>query len=84
MKAIMNLHEKKLELVQLILLTEKPSVLKKVEEVLKNEKDMDWWDGISEAEKKAIVKGIAEADRGELTPHSVVMEEVRARYNLDK
>jgi len=84
MKAIMNLQEKKLELVQLILNTEKPSVLKKVEAVLRKENDMDWWEGISEAERKAIEKGIAEADRGELTPHSVVMEEVRARYNLDK
>ena len=84
MRAIMNLQEKKLELVQLILNTEKPSVLKKVEAVLKKENDLDWWDGISDAEKKAIEKGIAEADRGELTPHSVVMDKVRARYNLDK
>ena len=84
MRAIMNLQEKKLELVQLILNTEKPSILKKVEAVLKKENDLDWWDGISDAERKAIEKGIAEADRGELTPHSVVMDEVRARYNLDK
>ncbi len=80
----MNLHEKKLELVQLILNTEKPSVLKKVEVVLKKENDLDWWDGISEADRKVIEKGIAEADRGELTPHSVVLDEVRARYNPDK
>jgi hypothetical protein len=84
MKAIMNLHEKKLELVQLLLNTEKPSVLKKVEAVLLSEKDMDWWDGISQAEKKAIERGIAEADSGKLTPHSAVMEEIRARYKLDK
>jgi len=80
----MNLQDKKLELVQLILNTEKPSVLKKVEAVLKKENDLDWWDGISEAERKAIEKGIAEADQGELTPHSVVMDEVKARYSFDK
>jgi len=34
----MNLHSKKLELVQLILNTEKPSILDKVEAVLKKEK----------------------------------------------
>ena len=84
MNAIMNLQEKKLELVQLILNTKKPSVLKKVEAILKKESELDWWDGISESERKAIEKGISEADRGELTPHSVVMDEVRARYNLDK
>ena len=83
MKAIMNLQAKKLELVQMILNTEKPSVLAKVEAVLKKEKGSDWWDEISEAEKAAIEKGLAEADRGELIPHEEVMKEVRAKYNLD-
>ena len=84
MRTIMNLQEKKLELVQLILNTKKPSVLKKVEAILKKENDLDWWDGISEAERKAIEKGIAEADSGKLIPHEKVMEEVRAKYKLDK
>jgi len=83
MKTIMNLQAKKLELVQYILNTEKPSVLEKVEAVFKKEKAEDWWDEISEAEKEAIEKGIAEADRGELIPHEEVMREVRAKYKLD-
>ena len=84
MKAIMNLQAKKIELVQLILNTEKPSVLARVEAVLKKEKGEDWWDETSEAEKKAIEKGIAEADSGKLIPHARVMQEVRGKYNLDK
>ncbi len=83
MKAIMNLQAKKLELVQLILNTEKPTVLAKVEAVFKKEKGADWWDEISEAEKKAIEESIAEADNGQLIPHAEVMKEVRAKYNLD-
>ncbi len=79
----MNLQAKKLELVQYILNTEKPSVLEKVEAVFKKEKAEDWWDEISEAEKEEIEKGIAEADRGELIPHEEVMKEVRAKYKLD-
>lgn len=79
----MNIQAKKLELVQLILNTEKPSILKKVESVLKKEKITDWWDEISEAEKKAIEKGIAEADSGKLIPHSEVMKEVKAKYKFD-
>ncbi len=79
----MNLQAKKLELVQLILNTEKPAVLKKVEAVLKKEKREDWWDEISEAEKSAIKKGISEADSGKLLPHAEIMEEVRAKYNRD-
>jgi len=80
----MNLQSKKLELVQLILNTEKPSILAKVEAILKKEKNSDWWDEISPEEKKAIEKGLSEADKGELIPHEEVMREVRAKYLHDK
>ena len=83
MRVIMNLQAKKLELVQLILNTEKKAVLEKVEALLKNEKDGDWWDELSEAERRAIEEGIAEADRGELIPHEEVMKELKEKYNLD-
>ena len=83
MKVNMNLQAKKLELVQMILNTEKPSVLAKVEAVFKKEKGSDWWDEISEAEKAAIEESLAEADRGELIPHEEVMKKVRDKYNLD-
>ena len=79
----MNLQSKKLELVQLILNTEKPSILTKVEAILKKENASDWWDEISPGEKKDIEKGLAEADRGELIPHEEVMKEVRDKYHLD-
>lgn len=79
----MNLQAKKLEIVQLILNTEKPDVLKKVEDVLKRKQPVDWWDEISEVEKQAIEKGLAEADRGELIPHDNVMKEVKAKYRMD-
>jgi predicted Zn-ribbon and HTH transcriptional regulator len=78
----MNIQAKKLELVQLILNTRKPLTLKKVEEVLKNEKESDWWNEISDAERQSIEKGLAEADEGKLIPHEQVMKEVKAKYNL--
>lgn len=81
MRSIMNLQAKKLELVQLIINTEKPSILQKVEDVFKNK--ADWWDEISEDERKSIEKGLAEADRGELIPHEQVMQELKSRYKLD-
>ena len=79
----MNLQAKKLELVQMILNTEKPSVLAKVEAVFKKEKGADWWDELGEDLKAELEKSLAEADRGELIPHEEVMKEVRAKYNLD-
>lgn len=82
MKAAMNIQTKKLKLVQMIINTDKPSILKKVEEVFSKEKSVDWWDEISEAERQSIEKGLAEADRGELIPHEEVMKEVKAKYKL--
>jgi len=67
MKTVMNLQAKKLELAQLIINTRKPLTLKKMEEVLKRGNDPDWWDEISDAERQSIEKGLAEADKGELT-----------------
>ncbi len=78
----MNLQAKKLEIVQLILNTNKPSVLKKIEDLLKKEKSSDWWDEISESEKQTIKKGLAEAEGDELISHEDVMKEVKAKYNL--
>ncbi len=82
MRINMNLQSKKLELVQLILNTEKPSILARVEAVLKG-KAVDWWDEISEEEREAIEKGLSEADKGELIAHDEVMKEVRAKYKPD-
>jgi predicted transcriptional regulator len=84
MKEVMNLQEKKLELVQLILHTEKPAILRKVEAVLRKEKDVDWWDEISDDERDAIEQGIKEAEAGELKSHAEVLKERRERYNLDQ
>jgi predicted transcriptional regulator len=82
MRINMNLQSKKLELVQLLLNTEKPSILARVEAILKG-KAVDWWDEISPEEQEAIEKGLSEADKGELIPHEEVMKEVRAKYKLD-
>lgn len=82
MKAAMNIQARKLKLVQMIINTDKSAILKRIEDVLKKETVVDWWDEISEAEKKSIEQGLAEADRGELIPHEEVMKEVKAKYNL--
>jgi predicted transcriptional regulator len=78
----MNIQSKKLELVQLILNTEKPAILDKIEDILKKEKSSDWWDEIGEDERKSIERGISEADNGELVPHKEVMKQMKAKYKL--
>ncbi len=78
----MDLQAKKLELVQLILNTDRPSLLEKVSQLLKQEKEADWWDELPRSVQESIDEAIAEADRGETIPHEEVMKEVRLKYGL--
>ncbi|MCS3868504.1 hypothetical protein J3D55_001420 [Chryseobacterium ginsenosidimutans] len=59
----------KLELIQWLSTLEDASIIKKLMQ-FKKEETKDWWDSISEEEKKSIEKGISEADNNELKPHS--------------
>jgi predicted transcriptional regulator len=78
----MNLQARKLELVQMILNTDRPGLLEKVSQILKQEQEADWWDELPVSVQKAIEKGNKEADRGDTTPHEEVMKEVRLKYGL--
>jgi hypothetical protein len=70
-----NLQQRKLELIQWLTLVDDDSVLDKVAR-LKEEDGDDWWNVISDNEKESILKGIEDADRGKLKPHS----DARATY----
>lgn len=78
----MNLQAKKLELVQLILNTDRPSLLDKVSQLLSQEKETDWWDELPLSVQKSIDEAIEQADRGETISHEEVMKEVRLKYGL--
>ena len=51
-------------------------VLQAVKTLLSNKAIVksDWWDNITEEERKEIELGLAEAERGEVIPHKDVME----------
>ncbi|SKC12524.1 hypothetical protein SAMN05660477_03169 [Soonwooa buanensis] len=60
---------KKIELIQWLSTLEDNSIIEKLLKFRKEE-TKDWWDIISEDEKKSIEKGISEANQGKLEPHS--------------
>ncbi|MDR3715557.1 MAG: hypothetical protein P4L51_22330 [Puia sp.] len=39
--------------------------------------ESDWWDGVEEAAKGSIEKGLKEADQGKVTPHKEVMKKYK-------
>ncbi len=71
----LNLQSTKIELIQWLTTIDNASVLQKIIEIRKKE-NKDWWDSISEDERKSINEGIKDADSGRLKSNS----EARAIY----
>ena len=65
----MDIQAEKLQLIEWLAKLNNANVLKQFI-ALKNEQEKDWWDELSEEEKKEIEEGIAQADRGEVISHS--------------
>ena len=64
-----NIQKAKLELIQWLTTLEDTSLIQKIID-LKKEESEDWWNEISDAEKKSINDGISDADHGNLKPNS--------------
>ena len=60
---------KKIELIQWLSTLEDSSIIEKLLK-FREEETKDWWNTISDEEKKSIEKGISEANEGKLEPHS--------------
>jgi len=69
----MNIEAAKLELMHLLLQTQKESVLLKIKKIFEKE-HIDWWNEISEAEQNEIEKGLSQADNGEYVSNESVMK----------
>ncbi|WP_035758815.1 hypothetical protein [Flavobacterium tegetincola] len=59
----------KLELIQWLSTIEDSSIIEKIMDLRKKE-TTDWYDAISESEKKSIETGLKDAESGKLNPHS--------------
>ena len=60
----MNIEATKIELMHLLLQTQKESLLTKLKNVFEEEKT-DWWDDLSNKERKDIEVGLSQADNEE-------------------
>lgn len=69
----MNIETTKLELIHLLLQTQKESILKKLKSVFEEEQ-ADWWNEMSQDEQDEIKTGLAQADKGELKAYETVMK----------
>ena len=74
MSTELQLQNKKLELKQWLSAIEDLNFLEKISDLISHEVKKEWWDEISDAEKEAIEKGIAQAKAGKLNPPSKARE----------
>ena len=74
---VMDIQSTKLELMRLLLNTQKEQVLQRVKEIFEQEEDVDFWDNLDEELKASIERGLSESDRGEVKSHEVVMEKYK-------
>ena len=71
----MNIQAKKLELFDLILKTDKFSVLDKISNILKQE--VDWRDGLPQDIIESVERGLQQAKRGDTFSHNEVVEKYK-------
>ncbi len=69
----MNIETTKLELMHLLLQTQKESLLAKLKKVFEEEQ-VDWWNEMSREEQQEVEIGIAQADKENYIANSTVMK----------
>jgi len=68
----MNIETTKIELMHLLLQTQKESVLEKIKSIFEKEQT-DWWNDLNEEEKKEMKEGLSQADNGDYISNESVM-----------
>ncbi len=69
----MNVETTKLELMQLLLQTQKESLLAKLKKVFEEEQE-DWWNEMSKEEQQEVEIGLTQADKKNYIANSTVMK----------
>lgn len=65
----MDLQAEKLSILQAIVNSDDEGLILEMKAFLSSRK-ADWFDGLNTVQKKDVLEGLAEADKGELIPHS--------------
>ena len=79
----MNIEATKLELMQLLLNTNKENILMKIKHIFQEE-EKDWWADLSAAEQSEIEEGLKQAEKGEVASHSTVIDDNLTKYVASK
>jgi predicted transcriptional regulator len=67
-----NIEKDKLEIIRWVTTLKDETALERLKMLKDNRSIADWWDQISDDEKNAIDKGLADSKAGRLKPHKEV------------
>ena len=67
--ADMNLEKEKLEIIKWVRTIKDDSSIERLKMLKDNPRKVDWWDEITNEEKAAIDKGLADIKAGRVKPH---------------
>ena len=76
------IESKKIQLIQMISQVYNSELLREIENVILSSKS-DWWNIISNSEKKAIEEGLEDYKKGKLLSHGEVMSKIKSRLERD-
>ena len=77
----MDIQATKLELMKMLLNTQKEHVLQQIKEIFEKE-EVDFWDDLSEEDIVAINEGLTQLDKGQHVSHETVREEIKSRFEF--
>ena len=78
----MDIPALKLDLVQKILSTKKPSLLFKINNISQKEVEKDWWDQLPREVQDSIFEGINDIEKGKLFTNDQVIQEAKQKYGF--
>lgn len=78
----MDIQATKLELMKLLLNTQKEQVLQRIKEIFEQEEGIDFWDELNAEDQTAINEGIEQLDKNQYVPHESVREDIKKRFNF--
>jgi hypothetical protein len=77
---VMNLENRKINLINWISSIQEPSIIDKMEAIQKE--NAEWWDSVSDEDKQAIEEGLDQLDKGEYLTRSHFRSKVKEKYNF--
>jgi CTP:phosphocholine cytidylyltransferase-like protein len=67
---------------QKILNTKNPSLLFRINNILKKEVEKDWWDQLPREVQDSIFEGIQDIEEGKIFTHDQVIQEAKQKYGF--